>query len=131
MTVFVDTSAIYALFDGNDDMNARAAKLWEGLISRQDNLVSTNYVMTELFTLLNQRLGLAAARMFQEDAVPLISIEWVDESLHHAGVAAMLAAGRKKLSLVDCVSFDVMRSLGIRSVCCFDRHFKEQGFDCL
>lgn len=131
MTVFVDTSAIYALFDGGDDMNARAAKLWEGLISRQDNLVSTNYVMTELFTLLNQRLGLAAARMFQEDVFPLISIEWVDESLHHAGVAAMLAAGRKKLSLVDCVSFDVMRSLGIRSVFCFDRHFKEQGFECL
>jgi predicted nucleic acid-binding protein len=131
MTVFVDTSAIYALFDAGDDMNARAAKVWEGLISRQEALVSTNYVMTELFTLLNQRLGFSAARIFQEDVFPMIAVEWVDERLHHAGVAAVLAAGRKKLSLVDCVSFDVMRSLGIRSVFCFDRHFREQGFDCL
>ncbi|MHB9111969.1 MAG: type II toxin-antitoxin system VapC family toxin [Thermoleophilia bacterium] len=131
MTVFVDTSAIYALFDGNDDMNARAAKLWEGLISQQVNLVSTNYVMTELFTLLNQRLGLAAARMFQEDVYPMIFVQWIDENTHHAGAAAILTAGRKKLSLVDCVSFDVMRNLGIRAAFCFDRHFKEQGFDCL
>ncbi|MDO8736426.1 MAG: PIN domain-containing protein [Thermoleophilia bacterium] len=131
MTVFIDTSAIYALFDAGDDNNGRAARIWERLISEQGNLVSTNYVMTEIFTLLHRRLGLVAVRMFQEDVYPLISVQWIDENTHHAGVAALLAAGRKKLSLVDCVSFDVMRSLGIKTTFCFDRHFKEQGFDCL
>lgn len=33
--------------------------------------------------------------------------------------------------LVCCVSFDIMRQLGIKSLFAFDRHFKEQGFECI
>ncbi|MEI6809693.1 MAG: hypothetical protein WCN95_13310, partial [bacterium] len=29
---------------------------------------------------------------------------------------------------VDCVSFEVMRRLGLRNVFAFDNHFAEQGF---
>ena len=43
----------------------------------------------------------------------------------------MLAAARKKLSLVDCVSFQIMRQQGVRAAFCFDSHFREQGFDVL
>jgi uncharacterized protein len=43
-------------------------------------------------------------------------------------VAAVLAAARKKLSLVDCVSFQIMRQQGVRASFCFDSHFGEQGF---
>lgn len=41
---------------------------------------------------------------------------------------ALLAASRRKLSLVDCVSFEIMRTLGIKTVFAFDLHFAEQGF---
>jgi predicted nucleic acid-binding protein len=43
----------------------------------------------------------------------------------------MLAAKRKKLSLVDCVSFEIMRLSGVTTVFTLDKHFKEQGFICL
>jgi predicted nucleic acid-binding protein len=43
-------------------------------------------------------------------------------------MAALLTAGRRELSLVDCVSFACMRRLGITRALHFDRHFKEQGF---
>jgi len=43
----------------------------------------------------------------------------------------MLAAARKKLSLVDCVSFETMRLLGVTAAFTLDKHFKEQGFMCL
>ena len=46
-----------------------------------------------------------------------------------AAAGAVLAAGRKELSLVDCVSFQTMRELGVRSAFCFDKHFREQGFE--
>jgi predicted nucleic acid-binding protein len=46
-------------------------------------------------------------------------------------VGAVLAAARKKRSLVDCVSFQIMRQHGVRSAFCFDSHFREQGFDVL
>jgi predicted nucleic acid-binding protein len=45
-------------------------------------------------------------------------------------VGAVLSAGRKKLSLVDCVSFGVMRAAGLRKAFAFDRQFVEQGFEC-
>jgi predicted nucleic acid-binding protein len=58
-----------------------------------------------------------------------LRVDWVAEGRHCAAAGALLAAGRKKLSLVDCVSFQTMRELGVRSAFCFDKHFREQGFE--
>jgi predicted nucleic acid-binding protein len=38
-------------------------------------------------------------------------------------------AGRRTLSLVDCVSFEVMRRTGIRKAFAFDRHFQDYGYE--
>ena len=48
-----------------------------------------------------------------------------------AVAGAFLAAARRRLSLVDYVSFEVMRTLGIRTSFSFDPLFKEQGFTLL
>ena len=50
------------------------------------------------------------------------------EEQHRAGMEAVLAAARKRLSLVDCMSFQVMRRRGLSTAFCFDSHFQEQGF---
>jgi len=42
--------------------------------------------------------------------------------------AGLLTAGRRELSLVDCVSFACMRRQGLTRAFHFDRHFREQGF---
>lgn len=42
-----------------------------------------------------------------------------------------LTANRRQLSLVDCVSFTVMRERGIKTAFVFDDHFEEQGFECI
>jgi len=65
------------------------------------------------------------------NAAPLLHIEWVDETLHQAGVVALLTANRRQLSLVDCISFETMRRLGLDTAFAFDQHFVEQGFRCL
>jgi len=43
----------------------------------------------------------------------------------------VLSVARKRVSLVDCGSFYVMRRLGIKRAFTFDRHFTEQGFECV
>ena len=93
-----------------------------------DTLFTHNYVLLEATALLQHRLGVAAVRAFSEDVVPLLAVDWVAETQHRAGLEAMLAAGRKKLSLVDCVSFQSMRANGVRTAFCFDAYFAEQGF---
>jgi len=129
MIAFVDTSALLAVLDRDDRNHIKARRRWRSLIEGGATLVCTNYVLLETTTLLQVRFGLQAVRVFQEDVVPLLTIEWVDAELHQAGMTAVLTAARRRLSLTDCISFEVMRRLGIRNAFAFDRHYREQGFD--
>lgn len=131
MRIFIDTSAFYALLDRDDSNHKKAGKAWNTVVDPENTLITSNYVLVESFALLQHRLGLEAARAFQEDIMPLINIEWVDAGTHKSGTSALLAASRRKLSLVDCVSFEVMRNLGIKTVFAFDPDFAEQGFHCI
>ncbi len=129
MAVFVDTSAFYALLDADDGNHSRSAEIWRQIMaSDEQDVVATNYILVETFALLQSRLGLQAVREFQEDLVPVLSVEFVTPEIHRLGIAALLAASRRGLSLVDCVSFEVMRDLGIKSAFTFDGHFQEYGF---
>ena len=131
MSIFVDTSALYAILDADDENHERAKHLWTDLVTQEARLVCSNYVLVETFALVQHRLGMEAVRALQEDILPILHIEWVDEPSHRAGVTAVLTAARRNLSLVDCVSFEVMRQLGIKTAFAFDPHFGEQGFECI
>lgn len=131
MTVFIDTSAFYAILDADDGQHKPAKQTWVALLSEATDLVCSNYVIVETTALVQNRLGIEAVRAFQEDMLPVVRIKWVDEQAHQAGVTALMTAGRRHLSLVDCVSFDLMRRFGIRRSFAFDPHFAEQGFDLL
>jgi uncharacterized protein len=128
MTVFLDTSALYAVFDRDDANHARARAAWAAYLGDATILLTNNYVLLETAALLQHRIGIAAVRALNDDVMPLLQVDWVSEEQHRTGMEAVLAAARKKLSLVDCVSFQTMRSRGVRTAFCFDAHFREQGF---
>jgi uncharacterized protein len=127
--VFIDTSAFYALLDRDDAHHPKAKRAWIELLKAAHALVTSNYVLVETSALLQNRLGIEAIRAFHDDMLPLIHIEFVASATHRSGVAALLSASRRDLSLVDCVSFEVMRVSGINTAFAFDKHFKEQGFN--
>ena len=131
MKALVDTSALIIIMNRNDDDHLLAQQVWNRLIYEEASLICTSYVLLETLALIQNRLGMTAVKDFQESIVPLLHIEWVDESLHEAGMAALLTANRRQLSLVDCLSFVTARRLGINTVFAFDQHFTEQGFTCL
>jgi predicted nucleic acid-binding protein len=131
MRVFIDTSAFYALLDRDDESHRKAKNSWADLLKNDDPLVTNNYVLVETFALIQHRLGMDAVRGFQNDILPLVNIEFVVPELHRSGVSALLSASRRNLSLVDCVSFEMMRTLEVKIAFAFDPHFKEQGFNTL
>jgi len=131
VAVFIDTSAFFAVLDADDVNHTAAGRIWKNLIDHREELVCSNYILIECFALLQRRLGFEAARVFQADVVGVLQVRWVDEPLHAAGVSALLTAGRRQLSLVDCVSFELMRRLGLTAVFAFDQDFADQGFSCL
>ena len=128
MATFVDTSALYAVLDAADPNHSRAAVAWRALIERGEPLVTSSYVVVETVALVQSRHGFEAARRLVEDVLPVFDVVWVDEALHATAASAWLAAARRSLSLVDCVSFAAMRLRGLRQVFAFDAHFNEQGF---
>jgi len=128
MAIFADTSALYALLDASDVNHERSARIWRQIMASEDDVVTTGYVLVETFALVQSRLGIEAVREFQESVVPVLQVEFVTADVHRLGIAALLAAERRNLSLVDCVSFEVMRDSGIKSAFAFDDHFRRYGF---
>lgn len=128
MRIFVDTSAFLAVLDADEANHPAAAQVWEELLQGDARLFSTNYVLVETLALVQNRLGIPVVHAFQERISPLLRIAWVDEALHQSAVSALLAAGRRRLSLVDCASFEVARSYAVDAVFAFDVHFQEGGF---
>jgi len=129
VSVFVDTSALLAVLDRADQDHSAAAAALRSLLGADEDLVTSNYVLVETFALVQSRLGLAAIRLLQHDLVPVLRVAWIDEEAHRAAVTALLAASRRRLSLVDCSSFETMRRSGITRAFAFDGHFPEQGVE--
>ena len=125
---FLDTSALLALLDGDERHHAVCAETWRTLLTEDERLVTTNYILVESFALVQRRLGLDALQALCRDFLPVVEVVWLDRSIHQAAVGALLTAARRKLSLVDCTSFEVMRRQGVATAFTLDGHFGEQGF---
>lgn len=127
MSVFVDTSAIFALLDANDE-NHRAARAIFGRVGQSEELLTHSYAAVESLVLVQRRLDAAAVRALANDLLPLVTMLVVDEATHDAAVGALLAALPTRLSFVDLVSFQVMRELSISRAFTFDADFERAGF---
>ncbi|MBN1962449.1 MAG: PIN domain-containing protein [Deltaproteobacteria bacterium] len=128
MTIFIDTSAFYAMLDRDDVNNQRAKDIWINLVETETPLITSNYILIETFALLQHRLGIAALQAFYSDVLSLVHQHWLDKEDHEAALAAILVAQKRDLSFVDTSSFQIMRRLGLNEVFTFDAHFSQHGF---
>lgn len=128
MSVFVDTSALYAVLDRDDDHHAAAATTYAALLD-SGTLLTHSYVVLETTALVQRRLGMEAVRTLVDDVLPAFELVFVDEALHRTAEAALLAAGRRDVSLVDWTSFELMRRQGLAGAFAFDEDFAGQGFE--
>jgi predicted nucleic acid-binding protein len=131
MTVFIDTSALYAVMDRDDKNHTKAQAVWKRYLDESVDFLCHNFILVETVALLQNRIGMDCVSAFIHDVLPVVRVEWVDEEMHQAGLSSLLAASRRRLSLVDCISFDVIRRLGLYLVFAFDPHFREMGFEVL
>ncbi len=127
MSVFLDTSGLYALLVRTEERHTEVIRAFRNALEEGRPLWATSYVVVETAALLQHRLGLAPVRDFLEHLLPVMSVEWVSEALHRKGTERLLRENRRRLSLVDCVSVEFIRSQGIRDVMALDPYFAEAG----
>ena len=131
MSVFADTSAFYALLVRTEAAHDAVSTAFTALLGEDRPLWTTSFVVVETMALLQQRIGLHAARDFDEDLLPVVRVHWVDEPLYRLGADRLWREDRRRLSLVDAVSFEVMRRNKLSHAFAFDQHFLVAGFDLL
>ncbi|MGE5280946.1 MAG: type II toxin-antitoxin system VapC family toxin [Chloroflexota bacterium] len=127
---FLDTSTLLAFLDRDAEQHGRVRKSMARVLRDRD-AITHNYVLVETEALAHRRLGARAVRALLEDVVPALDVVWVDADLHDAAVVAHLGALRRRSSLVDHVSFELMRRLGLRTALALDDDFIREGFELL
>ena len=105
--------------------------MWTDLLDDGFRLLTSNYVVWETVGLLQKRIGFEAARLWHKDILGVLDVLWVDERLHQRAYDLWLNLGRRRLSLVDCVSFVTMHAHAIEKAFCFKPHFADHGFSLL
>ena len=126
--IFLDTSAVLALADTRDDHHAESVASLARAVSEGYSLLTHNYVLVESAALLQSRVGLASALAFLSDAEQF-TVHWITPAVHADAVSLLADRNRRGLSLVDCMSFIVMRKYGVGIALAYDADFESEGFE--
>lgn len=125
--IFLDTSAIYAWADAADPNHHAAVRHLRAILESGEELLTHNYVLVESIALLQARLGIIAATKLAKDSTAFV-IEWVDDDLHASGIRELERSKKRHVSLVDHISFLVMRRRHVATAFAFDPDFISAGF---
>jgi predicted nucleic acid-binding protein len=125
--IFVDTSALLAFLDRDAARHADVVSVMSPILAERSG-VTHNYAIVECEALVHRRHGGTVARRLLEDVIPLFDVVWVTPALHAAAVASHLASLRRRTSLVDHVSFTLMRERRLDRALTLDRDFRQAGF---
>ena len=128
MKIFADTSGLFALLVKNDYMHVRAKLNFAYFAEHRAHLLTSSFVLVETLALLQRRVGLMAVHDFQSKINPLLEIIWVDGNWYTRAVQRFFALNNRSISIVDCLSFEIMESREITYAFSFDKHFPENGF---
>lgn len=129
MKLLVDTSALIALFLPDERNHETAAELARR--KPEPRFVLTDLILGELATRLRVLAGAHRAVEIANDVLSSSRYQLVftDIELLNAGLAKMSRFSDKRLSLTDCVSFELMEKLGLPVAFTFDRDFRDCGFE--
>ncbi len=124
--VVVDMSALYALLSASDINHERARRAFLSLLDADTDFIVPSYVLVESAALVQARMGLDAAKTLMETVRSAATIFWVEEGVHWEAWDLLVGRSRRKLSLVDCATIVVARSLDA-PVFAFDEDFLVEG----
>jgi hypothetical protein len=129
--VFLDTVGLLALWSRTDQWHAAAKRAFDALTATERVLLTTTFVLLECGNAAVRRpfrREVSLLRRRLESAGLLVAPSNADWQLAWGAYDHGEAA---QAGIVDCVSFAVMRRLGITEAFTNDQHFRAAGFEIL
>ncbi len=128
--LFLDTSYLIAVESTDDQYRKAASAHWRSLLKSPRRLVTSSYVLVEVVTLLNNRRSHSKAVELGNNLLSsrLFNVVHVNEELFYEAWRYFQKYKDKRYSLTDCVSFVLMKKLGLTEALTFDKHFEQAGF---
>lgn len=130
MKIFADTGAWIALADKNDQNHNSARNLYDLIQKRNIPLIVTDYIFDETVTWLQYKTGHNIACDWGNKILNSRMVEIVKVSDEHINPAWELFQKYhdQNFSFTDCISFTVMKFLGLNTAFAYDSHFLTMGF---
>ena len=124
-SVFVDTSAFYALLDRSDRWHSKARQGFEQFAQERRALFTSNLVVAETYVLVRHALGHAVAIRWLDSLD--MNLAFQDEAEHEQVRVLLARYADKDFSYADAASFVCMEQLSIPVAFTFDDHFRHYG----
>lgn len=134
--VFVDSNVFIGIFNADDALHDKAVKLWNNLAEKQYSIVVSNFILSEVITVLSQRIGKKeaiefATRMYHNENNE-VEIIWSNEQLELRALEYLRRIPSKNVSFADATILAVLETHQISSLATFDAILRKQkGFDVL
>ncbi|MBD3160226.1 MAG: PIN domain-containing protein [Candidatus Lokiarchaeota archaeon] len=131
MSIFVDTSGFFDFYNRSSAKHEDAIETMREIQKgRWGRIVTTNYVLDELLTLICHKIDHQSAVSFGESLrkSELVTF-FIDEQWEKHAWNYFKTLENSEISFTDCTSFVVINRLNVDYVFTFDRHFKSQGFN--
>ena len=129
--VFVDTSAWIAFLDAGDTAHSGVSRFFKTAVGKT-RLLTTDYVVFETLTYLNCSLkNHRLAATFYATCKNASGLEIVPVSSESADAALtefFFKFTDQSISVVDAVSFYIMKQFGLELALAIDDHFRAAGF---
>ncbi len=129
--IFVDTSAFLGWYNKSDQYHKQARPVWLTLEAEKRPLYTSNFVLDETLTLLARRTSYPFAAeqgeaLYTSSLLTILRPSIADELV---SLKLFEKYADQKISFTDCVSFTLMRKVGLSRVFTFDKHFRWAGFE--
>lgn len=131
-SLFVDTSGWANYLIKSEPFYVETSKLLQQCFTNKVELVTSNYILTELSSLLYSPLRVTKSQQIKIlDVIKTASwvkVVHIDQAAEQRAYQLWKSRSDKNWSLIDCSSFVLMQDEGITKAITSDHHFEQAGF---
>ena len=125
--LYIDSAYVIALVNRRDRYHLEAESLARQHKNRE--FITTDAVLFEIGNALARQFRTAAGQIFEQFLnAPEVEIVYTSPQRLEKAVALYKQMADKQWSLVDCLSFEIMRERDIQEALTPDHHFTQAGY---